>query len=172
MEYLRTKQPHLVTQQFAQKFTNTAIRHKVYQAKFVETLRDLMDFFDRGIAGIVGEKAKQLFEFSINSITTTMEARDGQTGRLQADQLADLTALLKFQKALVDGAMSSAGFIVPYHYNDAMNALQLVSTTARTNPTLSTHVEQLKASWEALHMESNNAERDDRLDRLRAKMGT
>ena len=76
VEYLRTRQPHLVTHQFAQKFTNTAIRHKVYYAKFVETLRDFMDFFDRGIAGIVGEKAKQLFEFSINSITTAMGARD------------------------------------------------------------------------------------------------
>ena len=72
VEYLRAKQPNMVTQKFAFKFTDLAIRHKIISSNFVELLRDLMRFFDRGISGIVTVKTKALFEYSINAISTTM----------------------------------------------------------------------------------------------------
>ena len=63
----------------------------------------------------------------------------------------------------------SAKFIVPYHYSDAMKALE--SMKAVQNSTLQVHVEALRTAWGTLHMQANTAERDGQLDALRAKMG-
>ena len=43
---------------------------------------------------------------------------------------------------MVEGAEKSAKFIVPYHYSDAMNAIELVKNLK--NSTLQIHVEGLK----------------------------
>ena len=78
VQNLTNRHSHLVTPAFSKQFTNIALRHKVTHANFVETLIDLMRFHgdgryeNRGIEGIVDEKLKQLFEYSINSISTIM----------------------------------------------------------------------------------------------------
>jgi len=61
---------------------------------FVEILRDLMRFFNRGITGIVSTKTQQLFEYSIKAMTKIMGGH-GAAGALSGNQLKDITAIIK-----------------------------------------------------------------------------
>ena len=172
VQNLTNRHSHLVTPAFSRQFTNVAIRHKVTHTHFVETLIDLMRFHgdgryeNRSIEGIVDEKLKQLFEYSLNSISTMMANCKGQ---LVGGQLADIIALLRLQEKMVTGSEAKAKYLIPFHYNDAMKTLDLFKEVKNKN--VQEHVEAARASWQRLHMQADVSQRDDSLDKLRSRMG-
>ena len=168
MEYLRNNAQHLVTQTLAQRFSAIAIKYKVFQENFVEILRDLMRFFDKGITGIVTTKTQQLYEYSIKAMSVIMGGHSTQ-GALHGNQLKDITAILKLQRQMVEGSDDAAKFIVPSHYKDAMKALELVKDVK--NSKLQIHVEALKTAWETLRMKAQGDERDDQLQAIKMRIG-
>ena len=56
--------------------------------------------------------------------------------------------LLKLQKNMVEGSEAAAKYIVPFHYADAIRALE--SFKMIRNTTLQTEVASVKAAWDHL----------------------
>ena len=52
-----------------------------------------------------------------------MSTYESRGGHLFGNQLTDITALLKLQKNMVEGSESAAKYIIPFHYADAIRAL-------------------------------------------------
>ena len=56
--------------------------------------------------------------------------------------------MLKLQKNMVEGSKAAARYIVPFHYADAMRALETFKLIKNT--TVQQEVTLLKAAWENL----------------------
>lgn len=124
IQHLIKTKPELITRQFAAKFTNLAIKRSIVQSNFVEMLRDLMRHFNEGLTGITTTNGKQMFEYSINTVRNLMSAFEQRGGHLFGHQLQDIMALLKLQKNMVEGSEAAAKYVIPYHYADALRALE------------------------------------------------
>ena len=152
----------------AQRFAKLAITRQVVQSNYIELLRDLMKHLAQGAAGLGVQNGKKLFEFSINAIRTIMSAYESRGGHLFGNQLADIAALLKFQKNLVEGSEEAAKFIIPFHYADAMRALEAFKLIK--NSTLQLEVAAVKAAWEHLKRQAESQERDSLLEKFSSKI--
>ena len=97
-----------------------------------------------------------------------MSAYESRGGHLFGNQLADIAALLKFQKNLVEGSEQAAKFIIPFHYADALRALDAFRLIKNT--TLQLEVTQLKAAWEQLKRQAESQERDSILEKFSSKV--
>lgn len=124
VQHLIFTKKELVTIAFAEKFAKLAIKRQIIQNNFIEILRDFLRCFDQGAKGLGVRNGKSLFEFCINAVRSIMSAYESRGGHLFGNQLSDITALLKFQKDLVKGSVEAAKFIIPFHYADAMRALE------------------------------------------------
>ena len=109
-----------------------------------------MRFFNKGMIGIAATNGKQLYEYSINAVRLIMSPHEQGGGHLFGNQLADINALLKLQKNMVEGSESVARYIIPFHYADAMRALEMFKTIRNT--TLLMEVATLKSAWEKLKL--------------------
>ena len=138
------------------------------QSNYIEMLRDLMRHFGIGAQGLGASNGKALYEFAINAIRNTMSAYESRGGHLFGNQLADISAMIKFQKNLVEGSDEAAKFIIPFHYADAMRALEPFKLIK--NSTLLLEVAQLKSAWEGLKLKCEAMERDDILSKFQGKM--
>ena len=97
-----------------------------------------------------------------------MSAYESRGGHLFGNQLADIAALLKFQKNLVEGSEEAAKFIIPFHYADAMRALEAFKLIK--NSTLQLEVTAVKAAWEHLKRQAESQERDSLLEKFSSKV--
>ena len=53
-----------------------------------------------------------------------MSSFEQRGGHLFGHQLTDIMTLLKLQKNMVEGSEAAAKYVIPYHYADAMRALE------------------------------------------------
>ena len=97
-----------------------------------------------------------------------MSAFEQRGGHLFGNQLTDVMTHLKFQKNLVDGSEEAAKYIVPFHYADAMRALEAFKLMR--NSTLQQEVMQLKSAWEKLKLTADAQDRDDLLTQFDGKI--
>ena len=71
------KRQDLVTNTFADNLTKNFMKNKVYEADLMLLTRDLMKFFDSGIASVT-TNSKGLFEYTINALKSLVST--GNTG--------------------------------------------------------------------------------------------
>ena len=82
IKFLYEKKPELVTPQLTAKFTNIALKHKIVQNNFIETLREMMSYSGKGLVGIAPTTGKQMYEFSIGAIRSMMSSFEQNGGHI------------------------------------------------------------------------------------------
>jgi len=68
------------------------------------------------------------------------------------------------QKNLVEGSEEAAKYIIPFHYADAMRALEAFKMIK--NSTLLLEVAQLKSAWDKLKLQAECQDRDEILSKF------
>ena len=82
----------LVSYELANKVITMTLKSKVTQTHIVETIRDLMRHFDKGIAGITNDSVG-LFNYTINGFKNVCGNLEHHN--LPATKLEDIKSLLK-----------------------------------------------------------------------------
>ena len=109
-----------------------------------------MRHFGEGLTGITATNGKQMFEYSINTVRNLMSSFEQRGGHLFGNQLTDIMTLLKLQKNMVEGSDAAAKYVIPFHYADAMRALEAFRMIK--NSMILQEVTQLKSAWEKLKL--------------------
>ena len=72
--------------------------------------------------------------------------------------------LLKLQKNMVEGSEAAAKYIIPFHYADAMRALEAFRMLNNTQ--VKDEVALLKSAWDKLKLAADAQERDELLSKF------
>jgi hypothetical protein len=147
VQYFIRERPELVDYVLAHRIVTATIKSKVWHTNLVETVRDLLRHFDKGISGITNDGVG-LFTYSINSMKTLMTNQESAGQHLPLKKIEDIKSVLKLQKQMVESSFDLAKLIVPHHMAPALAALALFKNIK--NPKIKAEVDALNTAWNTL----------------------
>ena len=77
----------------------------------VETVRDLIRNFNKGIAGVTNDSVG-LFNYTINGLRQLMTNQENVGQYMPTNKIEDIKSMLKLQKQMIEGSVLFARLIV------------------------------------------------------------
>ena len=139
----------MLTPVLASEFVLQGIKNRVYDEQYFLLIRDLIQYFNRGVAGVT-QNCKGLFDFTINALRKLVVDRCAAATspvKLNSKELRDVTAVVKLQQKMLDSSKSLATTVKTNHYSTAKADLVKVKTS---NKVLNDEFKKLMEDWDMI----------------------